>query len=34
MPHAISADPPPYTMALLRTRLRATQMASCSERFA
>mmetsp|Transcript_735 Transcript_735/g.1701 ORF Transcript_735/g.1701 Transcript_735/m.1701 type:complete len:435 (-) Transcript_735:358-1662(-) len=32
MPHAISAEPPPYTMALDRTRLRATQMASCSER--
>mmetsp|Transcript_11762 Transcript_11762/g.20946 ORF Transcript_11762/g.20946 Transcript_11762/m.20946 type:complete len:266 (-) Transcript_11762:811-1608(-) len=28
----ISAAPPPYTMALSRTRLRATQSASCSER--
>mmetsp|Transcript_8515 Transcript_8515/g.13447 ORF Transcript_8515/g.13447 Transcript_8515/m.13447 type:complete len:438 (+) Transcript_8515:1175-2488(+) len=32
MPHAISAEPPPYTMELERTRLRATQMASCSDR--
>mmetsp|Transcript_30986 Transcript_30986/g.68696 ORF Transcript_30986/g.68696 Transcript_30986/m.68696 type:complete len:297 (+) Transcript_30986:585-1475(+) len=28
----ISAAPPPYTMALSRTRLRATQIASCRER--
>mmetsp|Transcript_73368 Transcript_73368/g.122582 ORF Transcript_73368/g.122582 Transcript_73368/m.122582 type:complete len:325 (-) Transcript_73368:450-1424(-) len=32
--HAISAAPPPYTMRLSRMRLRTTQMASCSERFA
>mmetsp|Transcript_27334 Transcript_27334/g.69558 ORF Transcript_27334/g.69558 Transcript_27334/m.69558 type:complete len:335 (+) Transcript_27334:600-1604(+) len=28
----ISAEPPPYTIALSRTRLRATHSASCSER--
>mmetsp|Transcript_13890 Transcript_13890/g.43563 ORF Transcript_13890/g.43563 Transcript_13890/m.43563 type:complete len:251 (+) Transcript_13890:110-862(+) len=30
--HAISAEPPPYTIRLLRMRLRATHSASCSER--
>mmetsp|Transcript_2997 Transcript_2997/g.10764 ORF Transcript_2997/g.10764 Transcript_2997/m.10764 type:complete len:261 (-) Transcript_2997:920-1702(-) len=34
MAHAISAEPPPYTMRLSLIRLRATHMASCSERFA
>jgi hypothetical protein len=28
-----SVAPPPYTMALSRTRLRATHNASCSDRF-
>ncbi len=31
--HAISAAPPPYTMRLSRTRLRATHSASCRLRF-
>mmetsp|Transcript_18688 Transcript_18688/g.44656 ORF Transcript_18688/g.44656 Transcript_18688/m.44656 type:complete len:338 (+) Transcript_18688:309-1322(+) len=31
--HEISAAPPPYTILLLRTRLRATHRASCTERF-
>mmetsp|Transcript_2182 Transcript_2182/g.6499 ORF Transcript_2182/g.6499 Transcript_2182/m.6499 type:complete len:208 (-) Transcript_2182:906-1529(-) len=32
--HAISDAPPPYTIRLSRIRLRTTQIASCSERFA